>query len=176
MPFTPFHMGAALALKPAMQARFSVLIFGVSQVAIDIEPLVRLLRGDAQVHGWSHSVVGAIAIGAASAVLGRPVANGWLVLLRRGQVPATFTHPVTLGTALASAWIGTGSHLVLDGIMHGDMRPFAPITAANPLLALVPLTTLHLGLVLAGLAGLLLLAVMLGRGGSRGRGDRGRPR
>ena len=40
MPFTPFHMGAAVLLKPMVPVRFSVLVFGVSQVAIDIGPLV----------------------------------------------------------------------------------------------------------------------------------------
>jgi hypothetical protein len=38
MPFTPFHMGAALIVKPVTDLRFSLLTFTVAQVAMDIEP------------------------------------------------------------------------------------------------------------------------------------------
>jgi membrane-bound metal-dependent hydrolase YbcI (DUF457 family) len=38
---------------------------------------------------------------------------------------------VTLG-----AIAGTYSHVVLDSLLHADMRPFAPFSAANPLLGL----------------------------------------
>ena len=44
MPFTPFHMGAGLALKAVAGRHFSVLTFGIAQVAMDIEPLVGMLR------------------------------------------------------------------------------------------------------------------------------------
>lgn len=120
-------MGAALLLKPALRQRFSVLVFGASQVAIDIEPLVRMLRDDDILHGWTHTVPG----------------------------------------ALLSAWIGTGSHLLFDAIMHADMRPLAPLSAYNPLLGAVSLSTLHLGLVAAGAVGLLGLALP-GRNASDG--------
>ena len=51
MPFTPFHMGAGLALKAMAGRHFSVLTFGMAQVAMDIEPLVGMLRGAAVLHG-----------------------------------------------------------------------------------------------------------------------------
>ena len=44
MPFTPFHMGPALALKAVTGRHFSVLVFGIAQVAMDVEPLVGMLR------------------------------------------------------------------------------------------------------------------------------------
>jgi hypothetical protein len=47
MPFTPFHMGPGLAVKAVFGRYFSLMVFGFSQVAIDIEPLVRIIRGDA---------------------------------------------------------------------------------------------------------------------------------
>jgi CubicO group peptidase (beta-lactamase class C family) len=46
------------------------------------------------------------------------------------------------------------STLLFDGIMHADMHPFAPLSASNPLLGAIPLETLHLGLVAAGVVGL----------------------
>lgn len=59
MPFTPFHMGAGLALKAVAGRHFSVLTFGIAQVAMDIEPLVGMLRGAAVLHGPTHTYLGA---------------------------------------------------------------------------------------------------------------------
>jgi len=43
--------------------------------------------------------------------------------------------------------------------MHADMTPFAPFSQANPLLAAVPLGTLHLACIAAGFLGLTILAL-----------------
>jgi membrane-bound metal-dependent hydrolase YbcI (DUF457 family) len=39
--------------------------------------------------------------------------------------------------------LGSYSHIVLDGVMHADMRPLAPWSDENPFLHLVSLSTLH---------------------------------
>ena len=57
--------------------------------------------------------------------------------------------------------LGVYSHVALDSLMHADIRPFAPFSQANPLYQLVSLSTLHLGCVLAGAGGLLLLGLRL---------------
>jgi hypothetical protein len=38
MPFTPLHMGPGLAIKALAGHRFSILTFGIAQVAMDVEP------------------------------------------------------------------------------------------------------------------------------------------
>lgn len=159
MPFTPFHMGAALLLKPVARERFSVLVFGVSQVLIDIEPLVRIIRGDTILHGFTHTLCGALAIGAAAAVIARVPVNAWLEWFRPRQASGVLSSPVSWSVAFFSAWIGTGTHLAFDAMMHADMHPFAPLTANNPLLGRVSLGSLHWGLMLAGVLGLALLAL-----------------
>jgi hypothetical protein len=53
--------------------------------------------------------------------------------------------------------VGALSHPVLDGIMHSDIEPFQPWTAANPLHGVVGLAALHLGCLIAGVVGLVLL-------------------
>ncbi len=93
MPFTPFHMGAALLLKPVARERFSVLVFGVSQVLIDIEPLARIIRGDTILHGFTHTLCGALAIGAAAAVIARVPVNAWLECFGLGRHPAYYLLP-----------------------------------------------------------------------------------
>lgn len=50
MPFTPLHMGPGLAVKALLGRRFSLTVFGFSQIAMDIEPLARMIRGDTLLH------------------------------------------------------------------------------------------------------------------------------
>jgi hypothetical protein len=69
VPFTPFHMGPGLGVKAILGQRFSWMIFGLSQVAMDVEPLVRILRHDPEVHGFTHTYLGATLIGAVGCVL-----------------------------------------------------------------------------------------------------------
>lgn len=158
MPITPFHMGPGLAVKAAAGRRFSLMVFGFSQVAIDIEPLVGLIRGSAVLHGFSHTFVGATLIGLVSAVVGRPVCQ-WLLrwwpaipevpLVARLRGPARISWPA----AVTGAFVGTYSHIVLDGMMHLDMHPWAPFSQRNPLLGTLSVVELYLFCVAAGVAG-----------------------
>lgn len=62
MPFTPFHMGAALVVKPALNRYFSVITFGIAQIAMDIEPGVGMLTGAEALHGPTHTILGALIV------------------------------------------------------------------------------------------------------------------
>ncbi len=156
-------MGPALLLKSAARRHFSLLVFGVSQVSIDLEPLVRIVRGDHVLHGFTHTLAGALVVGAGAAVVARPAANWFLTLVRREHseawAAALLDGDISWAVAFASAWIGTGSHLLLDGIMHADMHPFAPLTGTNPLLGLVGLGPLHVFCIVSGAVGVALLIV-----------------
>jgi hypothetical protein len=68
--------------------------------------------------------------------------------------------------AIMTTVLGVIGHLVPDGIMHSDVRPFAPLSDANPLYGLVSLAALHWSLVAAGILGALLLAHRAHRSGS----------
>src|SRR5215471_1105046 len=70
MPVTPFHMGPGVVIKAVGGRYFSLMVFGFSQVAMDVEPLVRMIRGDAVLHGFTHTYLGATLIGLVSAVAG----------------------------------------------------------------------------------------------------------
>lgn len=162
MPFTPFHMGPGLALKAVGGRYFSLMVFGFSQVAIDVEPLVRIIRGDAVLHGSSHTYVGATVIGVISAVVGRPVCqfflNYWTndpysPFLNWLRGPRLISWPA----AIAGAFVGTYSHIVLDSIMHADMHPLAPLSDTNGLLRVISVGGLHLLCVVAGVLGALLM-------------------
>ena len=158
MPFTPFHLGPAFGIKAVADEHFSLLTFGLAQIAMDIEPLVRLLRGDAVLHGFTHTYAGAALIGAVVAVFGRPVALHLLGPWRRAAMSegvGWLAGPRTLGwePAVAGAFAGTFSHVALDSIMHADVRPFAPLSASNGFFGIVPVGSLHLLCVAAGVLG-----------------------
>jgi hypothetical protein len=147
MPFTPFHLGPGALFKAGGGERFSFMIFGGAQVLMDIEPLVRMVRGDAILHGVSHTLAGAFAIAAAATAVGRPVSNAALRLAGlRGR-------SIGWMVAWSSALVGAYSHVGLDALMHQDMNPLWPFAEGNPVLGLISVGTLHLLCVLAGLLG-----------------------
>lgn len=146
MPFTPLHMGPALLLKAVVPHRFSLCLFGWSQILIDIQPLAVMLGAPGPLHGSSHTLIGASVIALAATLTGKPLAQWGLA--RIGQ-PTRLSWRL----ALTSALIGSYSHLVLDALMHADLRPWLPFTAANPLWGLLSFDQIHLLCLLpAGLA------------------------
>lgn len=148
MPFTPFHLGPGLAFKAIGGRHFSFMVFGGTQVLIDIQPLLGLLGLIDSVHGASHTLAGALLIGLLGMLTGKPIGNavlGWL----HWRGPA-----VRWGDAAAGALLGSVSHIGLDALMHADIQPLWPGNSANPLLHALSWQALH--------AGCLLLAVAAG--------------
>jgi len=124
MPFTPFHLGPGIALKRAAGDRFSLAIFAAAQVLMDIEPGIGMLRDAPILHGYSHTLAGALLI-----------APGRVAL--KGIAERVLSTRITVGQALAGALAGTLTHLLLDGIVHQDIRPWWPLTTANPMQGLL---------------------------------------
>ena len=172
MPFTPFHMGPALAIKAFGGERFSLVVFGLSQIAMDLEPLIRLLRGDPVVHGVTHTYLGATVIGGLGVLVFKPFGESGLRFWNFAtRYPWTRTFEVgdsiSWTTALVTALLGTYSHVFLDSVMHRDMQPWWPLAEGNSSLGLFTRATLHAACVLSGTAGLLALAAFGGRDETR---------
>ena len=148
MPFTPFHMGPGILVKALLQGSFSLMVFGWTQIVMDIQPLVVLLTGEGHLHGFSHTYVGATLIGVISALTGKYAAEFGLRLI--GQ---TRHVPIGWTIAIVSAFIGSYSHVLLDSLMHADLEPFAPFVAANSFLGFVSIDVLHKFCLYSGLAG-----------------------
>jgi hypothetical protein len=70
MPFTPFHLGPGAAFKAIGGKHFSFMVFGGTQVLMDIEPLVAILRGSPVLHGVTHTILGALVLPRAIRCLG----------------------------------------------------------------------------------------------------------
>ncbi|PQJ97433.1 DUF4184 family protein [Chromatium okenii] len=159
MPFTALHMGPGIAIKALAGQQFSVLTFGIAQIAMDIEPLLGMMRGAERLHGVTHTYLAAVGIAALVAMiaplLGRSLLRRWNRELRFYHLdwltaPETFT-PVAV---ISGALLGTLSHVLLDSLMHADMTPFAPWSDANPLRGWLSITALHWFCVATGLLGI----------------------
>ena len=164
MPFTPFHMGPGVVVKAALGRHFSLMVFGFAQVAMDVEPLVRMLRGDLAPHGISHTYAGATVIGLVSLLVGRPVCV-WLLRFwppsPRRPLLDWLRGPggITWTAAALGAFVGTFSHVLLDSVMHAEMHPLWPASDHNGLLDLVSMEALHRLCLAGGVLGVGALAI-----------------
>lgn len=156
MPITPFHFGPGAALHALAPRRVSFIGFSVANVLMDVEPAYYLVTEGIPAHRAVHTLVGATAVAAAT-VLAFVAARAAAPRLR---LPDLFGwRGLTAASVATGAALGTYSHVALDSLMHGDIRPLAPFSDANPLLHAVSLGTLHWACLLAGVAGLVLLGV-----------------
>lgn len=149
MPFTPFHMGVGIFIKAILQGSFSLMVFGWSQIVMDIQPLWVLIIGEGHLHGFSHTYVGCSLLAIVAALSGKYLAEFGLKLLHISQSPITLSWWVSF----LSAFIGCFSHVFLDSIMHADVQPFYPVALHNPFWRLISVEALHKFCVYSGLVG-----------------------
>ncbi len=129
MPLTPYHFGAALAVKAVLPHRFGFLAFAAANIVIDIEPLYYMLTHQYPLHRFLHTLPGA----ALAAVL-----TGLLFELARAGLRRI--QSLRLGKNAefqpAAFWLGASSgalsHVLIDSLVHADVQPFAPLGSANP--------------------------------------------
>jgi membrane-bound metal-dependent hydrolase YbcI (DUF457 family) len=150
MPFTPFHMGPGLLVKAVLQGSFSLMVFGWTQIVMDVQPLIVMITGSGHLHGFTHTFVGASLIAVFSGVTGKYLSEFGLKILRIG---ASDGVTIIWTVALSSAFIGSYSHVILDGIMHTDVEPFYPFTLFNVFHGLISVQTLHKLCLYSGLLG-----------------------
>ncbi|PPD42165.1 MAG: hypothetical protein CTY16_14855 [Methylobacter sp.] len=165
MPFTPLHMGPGAAIKAVLGQYFSLMVFGVAQIAMDIEPLVRIIRGDSLIHGFTHTYIGATLIGIATFVVGWPFCQGTLRFWNFITKPKFLrwlhaSSPISKFAAFSGAFVGTFSHVFLDSIMHVDIHPWIPLNEGNSMLHFISVGWLHLFCVGLGVAGFMALFVI----------------
>lgn len=159
MPFTPFHLGPGLLIKGLIPGRFSLSMYALANVAMDVEPLYHILHDDAQLHGASHTLLGAGFIGLGTALWGRiAIRRAWQLYERWSANAGTPFH-ITGLQAWLGAMLGTFSHVLMDAVMHIDVHPFLPLVDANPWLDVSCTEHVYLGCVLAGMVGMLLILI-----------------
>lgn len=158
MPFTPIHMGPALLVKPILAGNFSIMIFGWTQIVIDLQPLYVLLIGEGQLHGITHTYLGAIVIAIFSAITGKYLSE--LAFKITKPIHHSIVSVIKWRVVFTSAFIGSMSHVFLDSIMHFDMTPFYPFSTYNGLLGVISLKSLHLLCLYSGLLGVCVYGIL----------------
>jgi membrane-bound metal-dependent hydrolase YbcI (DUF457 family) len=150
MPFTPIHMGPGILLKSILQGSFSLMVFGWTQIVMDLQPLLVMITGEGHLHGFTHTYLGALIIAVISALSGKYLSQFGLVLI--GVSPE---KPIKIKwwVAFLSALIGSLSHVYLDSIMHSDVQPFYPVLMTNPTFGLLSISNLHKLCLYSGLLG-----------------------
>ena len=151
MPFTPLHMGPGLLIKAILQGSFSLMVFGWSQIIMDLQPLFVILTGEGHLHGFSHTYVGATLLAIFSALTGKYLSELGLTILGISKK----TSPITIRwwVVFFSAFIGTYSHVYLDSIMHLDLQPFYPLYLENDFHGILSLSQLHQLCIYTGIIG-----------------------
>lgn len=162
MPITPFHFGLGAAIKAAAPGNVSFTVFAFSQVLIDLEPIGFFVVTGDPVHPYLHTYLGATLVFLASWWAGRPVCEWalrvWNAWLSPAQARWLAYEPKIPGRAAAvGAFMGAYSHVAIDSIMHGDIRPFTPFSDARPWLGVISIDNLQWICVLSGVAGLVVL-------------------
>jgi membrane-bound metal-dependent hydrolase YbcI (DUF457 family) len=156
VPFTPYHLGPGLFFKSLAPRHFSFAAFLATQVVIDVEPLVYVLRGQVPVHRIAHTVLFGSLIGLAVASLIYLVT---LAIRHKSawHLPGLTAEVTPLGLAVGGL-VGGASHAILDALADADIRPLRPFTDANPFQGLVTLAAVHMICLALGVIGLLWLA------------------
>ena len=153
MPFTPFHFGPGALLHCAAPKHVSFLAFCGANVLVDVEPLYFMLTHQDPIHRFFHTYVGATVAALIVVALFTLIRRFAMPLLRIFRLENLGVRAVGLG-----AFAGTYSHVVLDSLMHADMRPFAPFSDANPVLSAISLSALHGFCLFAGVVGIAAVA------------------
>tara|TARA_R110002167_G_scaffold110234_5_gene280668 strand:+ start:1715 stop:2209 length:495 start_codon:yes stop_codon:yes gene_type:complete len=150
VPFTPFHIGLGILVKALLQSSFSLMVFGWTQIVMDIQPLIFLISGEGHLHVFFHTYIGATLLAIVAALSGQYLSQFGLWLL---QVRPSIPVNIPWWVVFLSAFIGSFSHVLLDSIMHLDIQLFFPITLNNALLDVVSTPVLHKIWLYSGLAG-----------------------
>lgn len=154
-------MGPGILLKAIFQGSFSLMVFGWTQIIMDIQPLVVIVTGEGRLHGFTHTYIGATFIAAFSAFTGEYLADRVLLIVR-GSAQSVLR--ISWSVAVVSAFIGSYSHIILDSIMHSDIEPLLPFSESNQLLGVISVSLLYKLCVYSGLlGGILYFIVNYGR-------------
>jgi membrane-bound metal-dependent hydrolase YbcI (DUF457 family) len=158
MPFTLLHVGPAMTVKAIAYKHFSLRIFGFTQITMDIEPLIRIIRQDDILHGITHTYLVSTFVALISVIFVQ------FFLSFTNKIPYinkfSLFKTIDWKVALISGLTGAYSHVFLDSIMHVDIQPWYPFSLENDLLYIIPVGWLHIFCIGLGITGTFALFIM----------------
>ncbi len=165
-------MGPGILIKALLQSSFSLMVFGWTQIVMDIQPLVVMFTGEGHLHGFTHTYVGATLLAIFSAFTGKYLSEIGLRILGLAE---NGSITILWWVSFLSAFVGSVSHVFLDSIMHTDVEPFYPLTLANGFHGLVSIPALHKICMYSGLVGTIIYYVVNYYTSVRDKEYKGRP-
>ena len=179
MPFTPYHMGPGMLTKSLFQERFSILLFGWSQVLIDLQALIFHTTGIGVSHGLPHTFVGSFFIAIFAAISGKYMFEAIFRVIgnktnlknfnltysfRKNQYTICLFKDLNIsyswGVVFLSVFIGSFSHIIIDALCHQYMTPLYPFDDSNPFFKLISYRTLLISCILSGLVGIFIYSIV----------------
>ena len=153
-------MGPGMVVKAATPRHFSIIVFGLTQIAIDIEVLRYLMRGDYPLHRFWHTYLGATIVAITVGIIGKPISqwlkHSWNFLTCKISImDLSVDAPTSWAVSFSSAFIGAYSHILLDSLYHTDIMPLLPFLHINHLRGYVRPYTVDLLCIAAGIIGLI---------------------
>lgn len=152
-------MGPGMAVKAMMPRHFSIVVFSLTQIALDLEVLQHMMRHEYPFHTCWHTSLGATILAIGLAVIGKPTSQ-WIKAVWNRIVAGFCDMDLTVSTSttwtasFTGAAIGACSHIVLDSLFHSDIEPMQPWSPANPLCGLVSPHSVEIACISLGIIGL----------------------
>lgn len=143
MPVTPFHIIAAAPIKAIVPRHFSWAIFTITNIFIDLEPIIYFIFKGIPSHKFFHTIFGATLLGLISALYFRKLCENYIIKWNKNlhsidRKWLEVKNPkINIFQALIGGIIGAWSHLLLDSLMHQDIMPLWPMSSNNLFLSLI---------------------------------------
>ena len=148
MPFTPFHLGPALAIGLPLRRYLHTPTFILGYVIIDIEGIMVLVFGlNYPLHSYCHTFVSAVIVGSLLGFIMFKLEKPIQPLYRKLQLETG--SALKLKSFLSAVVLGAVLHVLFTTVLYGEMMTFFPLTA-NPLLD-VPISSSGVYLLCIGL-------------------------
>ncbi len=155
MPFTPFHFGPSSFVALPLGKYIDFPVFVLANVVVDLEPLaVMVFDLDYPLHGYCHTLLIGSLVGGMWAVIaysGKSIFQKLMGLLH-------LSYATNFGKMLVSAILGIWFHILIDALIHTDIRPFFPFEA-NPIYGIITKSTVYLICAISFIPALIFYAI-----------------
>ena len=160
MPFTPFHLGPALAFGLPLRRYLHVPTFIVGNVILDVEGLLVISLGlSYPLHGYLHTFLSAAIVG---------LLLGFVMFKLEAPMQPFYQKirlesdkSLKLKSFVLAGIFGAALHIVFDAFLYSEMTPFFPLTT-NPFpSAGLSMSQVYNACVVLGIFGLVYYAAIL---------------
>ena len=160
MPFTPFHLGPAIAVGLPLRKYMHAPTFIVANLVLDIEPLLVLVFGlGFPLHGYLHTLALAIVVGLLLGVVMFKLEKFMSPFYRKVKLETD--KPLRVRSFLSAGVFGSVLHVLFDAFLYSEMEPFFPL-AVNPLLDLhLSMSQVYMFCVYLGMFGIVFYVCLL---------------